>query len=1078
MDALRSYFYPPLCVCFVLLTLHTSLGNAFIKCKENERQALLSLKQGFLDYYGNLSSWGNAEHQADCCKWDGVSCSNRTGHVVKLDLKSYELGGTIYPSLSELRHLNYLDLSFNFFYNLTEFPICIASLTHLKFLDLSRAYVQGNIPDQLGGLSRLVHLNLANNRLFGRIPPQLGNLSSLQFLDLRENFFVGMVPPTLQNLSMLKSIGLGYSPFYNSSLTSDLNWVSPLASLNTLRLVNLNLSDAKNWLKHVSNLTHLQELVISSCGLIDSEPWPSLSNNINSSSLTTIYLPLNSLTSFKTLLPWLLSHKDSIVQLGLPYNNLKGPIPKVFGNFSSLEELNLQGNQLEGEIPQSLLERCTLRFLTLGLNSLSGKLEDIIQGFSGCANKSLEALSLSSNQIVGSVPDLSQFSFLEILQISENRLNGTISMGIGQLSNLEVLTLDSNSLHGVITESHFLRLSKLNTLDLSYNALVFNVGQNWVPPFQLDIILLASCKLGPTFPTWLQAQKKYFMLDLSNNQISGTLPDLQLQLFDHDLSGIDLSDNLLEGAAPSYLAVKVSVLHLSNNKFTDANLLLCPNMATKLVVLDISNNQFSGALPDCWSNFGSLLFLNVSYNSFSGKIPISLGFLRQVQSLHLSNNRFMGEIPLSLSNCKELRIFDVAQNNLVGLIPNWMGDELNKLLVLSLRSNQFSGVLPYTICHLFHVQILDLSLNNISGRMPKCLNNLTALAAQTSSDALIKYYLYEIRAYAFILDSASLIWKGKESKYSSTLGLLRSIDLSSNMLIGEIPSELMDLVGLVSLNISRNMFSGEIPGTIGQLKSLDFLDLSRNRLSGKIPSELSQIDRLGVMDLSYNNLSGEIPRGTQLQSFNASTYMGNEELCGDPLPKCPTEQTGDDGDSEHDEKFFDGGFFISLSAGFSIGFWGVCSLIFFKQSWRYAYFKFLNDAYDKLYVMVAINMAKFRRWKRGSTLTQRTLKLIKRSLLKHMWLEASVSTIQEVLNMKVSTISLAIEFLTPRLYHRIYWLPFLEVSIIRRLLHGSINEAEFVFCLQRILDCQAPRYKIIPSERSDNQGHACLIRVI
>ncbi|XP_054803826.1 receptor-like protein EIX2 [Prosopis cineraria] len=189
------------------------------------------------------------------------------------------------------------------------------------------------------------------------------------------------------------------------------------------------------------------------------------------------------------------------------------------------------------------------------------------------------------------------------------------------------------------------------------------------------------------------------------------------------------------------------------------------------------------------------------------------------------------------------------------------------------------------------------------------------------------------------------------------------------MLIGEIPSGVMGLVGLVSLNLSRNMIEGHIPATIGKLKSLDFLDLSRNHLSGSIPSELSQIDRLSVMNLSYNNLSGEIPIGTQLQSFDPSSYAGNAGLCGDPLPKCPTKSREDDQtvkSFEEDKPFFDGGFFISLSIGFITGFWGVC-LIFMNKSLRYAYFRFMSGVYDKVYVLVAINMARLRRSNRAST---------------------------------------------------------------------------------------------------------------
>ncbi|PNX57822.1 receptor protein kinase-like protein, partial [Trifolium pratense] len=107
-----------------------------------------------------------------------------------------------------------------------------------------------------------------------------------------------------------------------------------------------------------------------------------------------------------------------------------------------------------------------------------------------------------------------------------------------------------------------------------------------------------------------------------------------------------------------------------------------------------------------------------------------------------------------------------------------------------------------------------------------------------------------------------------------------------------------NLIELVSLNLSSNNLSGEITSKIGRLASLDSLDLSRNYFFGPIPPSLAHIDRLSMLNLSYNNLSGRIPIGTQLQSFEASSYEGNVDLCGKPLDKkCPGDEEVDFGDS-------------------------------------------------------------------------------------------------------------------------------------------------------------------------------------
>ena len=142
----------------------------------------------------------------------------------------------------------------------------------------------------------------------------------------------------------------------------------------------------------------------------------------------------------------------------------------------------------------------------------------------------------------------------------------------------------------------------------------------------------------------------------------------------------------------------------------------------------------------------------------------------------------------------------------------WLGISHPNLVVLILRSNHFYGAIPSHLCHLAHLQILDLALNQISGSMPKRLNNLTALTQKGSPNATIThYYTTWVSSYMFYMlyaDHMFFMWKGKEHEYKNILRLLKSIDLSSNNLIGRILGEIVELVGLVSLNLSRNRLTG------------------------------------------------------------------------------------------------------------------------------------------------------------------------------------------------------------------------------------------------------------------------------
>ncbi|XP_028773182.1 receptor-like protein EIX2 [Neltuma alba] len=215
--------------------------------------------------------------------------------------------------------------------------------------------------------------------------------------------------------------------------------------------------------------------------------------------------------------------------------------------------------------------------------------------------------------------------------------------------------------------------------------------------------------------------------------------------------------------------------------------------------------------------------------------------------------------------------------------------------------------------------------------------------------------------------SALLMWKGQERIFNHDI-LVKGIDLSSNKLTGKIPPELGMLVELISLNLSRNQLNGEIPLEIGRLASLDSLDLSKNHLFGPIPSSFAQIHRLAVLDLSYNNLFGKIPIGTQLQSFDSSSYKGNLGLCGEPLDiKCPGEGKPQESVKfqENIDTILSREFYWSMTFGFIIGFWGIFGPVLFNRSWRHAYFKFLNNATDGIYVIVVLNVTKCNRRFRG-----------------------------------------------------------------------------------------------------------------
>ncbi|WVZ14216.1 hypothetical protein V8G54_011782 [Vigna mungo] len=525
---------------FVLsVVLHVAYGQHHIRGIAKEREALLQFKAAIVDHYDMLSSWTTP----DCCQWEGIRCTNLTAHIISLHLpgqysESLFLGGhsvvswryisgEIHKSLMELRHLQYFNLSFNDFRD-TNIPEFLGSLTNLRYLDLSSSYFSGQIPTQISSLSHLKYLNLAHNYyLNGSIPPQLGNLSRLEYLDLSGNSFEGYIPSQLGNLSNLHQLYLGRR--YHSALkivTSD-QWLSNLNSLTHLYLDSIsNFNSSPSCLRTIAKLPKLRELSLSECGLSDHFLLSFNPSNFNfSTSLSVLHLSSNSFTQ-PMVFQWVSNTTSNLVELDLSWNLLEGSTSNHFGlAMNSLEHLDLSYNVFKGEDLKSFMNICTLHSLYMDRNNMTEDLSLILHNFSsGCVRYSLQKLSLVSNHIRGSVPDLSVFSNLNILDLSNNLLSGKIPEGTRLPSHLEQLLIKSNSLEGGVPKS-FGSTCTLELLDLSDNKL------------SEDLAVMFN---------HLSGCSRYSLqeLSLAYNQIRGSIPDLSafsnlktLYLYDNQLSG-------------------------------------------------------------------------------------------------------------------------------------------------------------------------------------------------------------------------------------------------------------------------------------------------------------------------------------------------------------------------------------------------------------------------------------------------------------------------------------------------------------------------------------------------------------
>ena len=662
----------------IVLLLLMKLAPGFISgvkgatfgCIERERHALLKFKDGIIDDSGLLSTWGSEEEKRDCCKWRGVGCNNRTGHVTHLDLHRENddqyLTGKISNSLLELQHLSYLNLSGSNFEE-SPFPYFIGSLKNLKYLDFSFIDVTGTLSNQLWNLSRLLYLDLSyNDNVNFTSLDFLSNLFSLEYLDLSNNIlsqathwmqiinkfsFLKVLrlsecdlsnssPPSLSFTNSSKSLAVidlsenslasstfnWLSNFSNSLVDLNLRWatgsinlnqLSCFSSLEHLDLSGNDLSQTIGWLQLLYNLPRLHELRLRSCSLSIIGPTsPSLVNS--SESLAVVDFSDNQLTS--SIIYWLANFSNNLVDLHLSNNQLQGSIPEGFANMISLGTLDLSSNQLQGSIPDAFTNMTSLRALDLSSNQLQGDLSSF-----GCMC-SLNVQYISKNNLTG-----------ELFQLFQDS-HGCVE------NSLEILKLDENQLHGSVPD--ITRFTSMTELDLSRN------------------------QRNGSLPKRFSQRSELVFLYLNDNQLTGSLTDVTML---SSLREFVIANNRLDGN------VSESIGSLS-----------------QLEKLLVGRNSLQGVMSEAhFSNLSKLIELDLTDNSLALKFESNWAPTFQLDGIYLSSCDLGPHFPQWLRNQNNFMELDISGSRISDTIPNWFWNlSRSKLQLLNLSHNKMSGILP------------------------------------------------------------------------------------------------------------------------------------------------------------------------------------------------------------------------------------------------------------------------------------------------------------------------------------------------------------------------------------------------
>lgn len=471
-------------------------------------------------------------------------------------------------------------------------------------------------------------------------------------------------------------------------------------------------------------------------------------------------------------------------------NNILNTIPQYFDRFGALRSLNLSSNNLN-EFPEALRELATLVDLDVSFNSISD-LGDI----SNFTN--LERLWATNNRLAG--PLHGSFANLTNLKEIDARFNGINNMDIvSQLPKLEMLMLGHNSISAF--EGSF---SRLKVLYLNHNPVTrFDLNS---PVPTLSVLNLASAKLSQLPDALFMKMSNLTKLTISKNHF------------------VSLST------------------HFGN--------------LSKLEYLSIAKNELN-RMPAEVGRLTELRYLDVRENNLD-RLPPEIWFAKRLETLNLSSN-VLSEFP--------------KPGNPLPALPESAGTTPQQTPSMG-SSQEFEDV----------GKLEDFALRRPS-QASGMLSVSSSPGAASRKGSVVSHSSQKMGGIGRTNTASSMQTMTPQNRKDSTLSSklaatfstsLRHLFLADNRLEDDVFNELVLLPELRILNLSYNQLYDIPPRTIKRWTHLTELYLSGNDLSSLPTEDLEEGSSLKVLHINSNKfqvLPAELGKVQKLAILDVGSNM-------------------------------------------------------------------------------------------------------------------------------------------------------------------------------------------------------------